>query len=66
MGKNPLVQLCGCHDLHTADREFVLTRTVISCVVYSDKKVSLHKGNHQLSKHAFIEIVKITKVHNWT
>ena len=33
-GKNPVAQLCGCHDLHTANGESVLKRTAIAYVVY--------------------------------
>ena len=33
-GKKTVAQLCGCHDLHTADGESVLKRTAIDDVVY--------------------------------
>ena len=64
-----MVQLSGCHDLHTTDGEFVLKRTAIACVVYSTQTgIRLNRGhciieNHPLSKHAFIEIVNTTMVH---
>ena len=32
--KNTVVQLRGCHGLHTADVEFVLKKTAIDYVVY--------------------------------
>ena len=72
MGKKPVVQLWGCHDLHTADGEFVLKITVIAYVMYSTQTgVSLNwghyiKGNQPLSKHAFIKIVNTPKVHRRT
>ena len=34
-GKQPVVQLSGCHDLNKADDEFVLKRTAKWHVVYS-------------------------------
>ena len=56
----------------------VLTRTVIDNVAYliqkSIKSMSLHKGNHPISKNVFIEIVNkgtkadlktIQSVHRW-
>ena len=72
-GGNPVAQLCGCHDLHTADRESsVLKRTAIAYEVLSTQTgIRLNrghdiKGSHPLSKHVFIEIVNTTKVHRWT
>ena len=71
--KNKLVaELWGYHDLHTTDGESVLKRTTIAYVVYSTQTgIRLKRGHHikeshPLSKHAFIEIVNITKVHGWT
>ena len=52
--------------------EFVLKNMAIGYVVYSIQTgVSLNrchyiKGNHLLSKHAFIEILNTTKVHRRT
>ena len=34
-GEKPIVQLWCCHDLHTAEEEFVFKRTAIAYVVYS-------------------------------
>ena len=71
-GNKPVVQLLGCHDQPTANGEFVLKRPAIGYVVYLIQKgVSLKrghyiKGNHLLSKHAFIKIVNTTRVHRRT
>ena len=66
-GKKPVAQLCGCHDLHTADRESVLKRIAIAFVVYSNQTgIRLNRGHnikesHPLSTHAFIENVNNTR-----
>ena len=62
MGK----KLLGCHDLHTADGEFLLKRTAIAYVLHWIKPgVSLNnyiKRNYPISKHTFIEIVDTTNM----
>ena len=66
-GGKPVIQLCGCHDLHMADGEFVVKRNSDRfCGVFNSdwspfKSRSFHKRT--LSKHADIEIVNTTKVH---
>ena len=67
--EKPVVQLWGCHDLNTTDREFVLKRLVIAYVIYSTQTgTTLNRGHyikesHPFSQHDFIEIVNTTKVH---
>ena len=62
MGKKPVAQRWGCHDLHTTDGESVLKRTAIGEVVYTSQTgIGLNrgyyiKGSHLFSKHAFIEL----------
>ena len=36
-GNKTVAQFCGCHDLHTTDREFLFKRTATADVVYSTK-----------------------------
>ena len=62
MGKKAVAKLCGCHDLQTADGESQ-TNSESLCQI---KSRSLHKRKPTLLKHAFIEIVNITKVHRLT
>ena len=57
-----------CHDIQTTEKEFVFKSIGKSYVVYSIQiGVNLNqghymKGNHTISKHAFLEIVKTTKI----
>ena len=64
MGKKPIVQLCGCHDLHTANGKFMPKRTAEGYMVFSIQ-IGGHyiKGNHPISKNACIQIANTTNVH---